>query len=121
MKITQEQQKKGQEFYSEIIAKAWEDKSFKKKLIENPQEAIKELTGENLDLLNKSIKVVDQSDPSTIFINIPQNINIDDFELTEEQLEMASGGLVVMAAIGLCALGVAAFGAGIALYAAVKN
>jgi hypothetical protein len=113
MKITQDQQKQAQEFYREIIAKAWEDDNFKQELISNPKEAIEKLTRQELNLANKIIKVVDQTDPSIVFINIPQNVNVDDLELTEEQLEMASGGFVITAALVMGAIGL-----GIALYGA---
>ncbi len=122
MEFTKEQQEKGQELYKEIVAKAWENANFKESLVKNPMEAIKEVMGEDFELPeNKKLVVLDQSDDDTIYLNIPKKISVDDLELTEEQLEAVSGGLVISGTIALYALGVAAFGAGVALYAAVKN
>ncbi len=38
--------------------------------------------------------VRDQTDESTVYINIPANADIDDIELNEEQLEAAAGGFI---------------------------
>jgi hypothetical protein len=37
------------------------------------------------------IVVVDQTDPSTIFINLPSTQSTEDVELSEEQLDIVSG------------------------------
>ncbi|WP_420551236.1 NHLP leader peptide family RiPP precursor [Tenacibaculum aiptasiae] len=88
MKLTREQK-----LLQTIIHKAWEDNSFKKHLIENPIDAIKNLTGENVKVPEgKTIVVRDQTDSSFIYINIPAEPNMDDMELTEEQLEIVAGG-----------------------------
>lgn len=42
-------------------------------------------------------------------------------DLSDDELRLTRGGLVVTTTIALVGLGVAAFGAGVALYAAVKN
>lgn len=113
MKTTQEQLNKGQDIYNKIIAKAWDDNNFKNELLSDPKIAIEKFTGKNSHFPdNTSIVVEDQSDSSVIYLNIPRQINLDDFELTEEQLELASGGI-----IGLCILvcvGCAAAGFGTA-------
>ncbi|WP_272149794.1 NHLP leader peptide family RiPP precursor [Tenacibaculum aiptasiae] len=88
MKLTREQK-----LLQTIIHKAWEDNSFKQHLIENPIDAIKNLTGENVKVPEgKTIVVRDQTDSSFIYINIPAEPNMDDMELTEEQLEIVAGG-----------------------------
>lgn len=87
MEFTQEQK-----MYAEIIQKAWEDAAFKNELVNNPIEAIEKLTGKKLNLPEgKKLIVRDQSDESSIYINIPAKIN-EDAELNENQLEMVAGG-----------------------------
>ena len=73
-----------------IIAKAWEDEAFKAALLDNPVSAIESLSGKSLDLKGKKIVVADQSDASTMYINIPHNPT--DVELTEDELEAVAGG-----------------------------
>lgn len=88
MKITQEQK-----LYQEVIQKAWEDTEYKKKLIANPLDAIEKLTGVRLNLPEgKTIVVRDQTDESTVYINIPAIQEMGDVELNEEQLEAVAGG-----------------------------
>jgi hypothetical protein len=88
MEFTQEQKS-----YAEIVQKAWDDADFKKELTANPVEAIEKLIGKKLDLpAGKTLVVRDQTDESTVFINIPAKMNLDDVELNEEQLEVVAGG-----------------------------
>lgn len=89
MEFTQEQK-----LYAEIVQKAWEDAEFKKELIANPVEAIEKLTGKKMNLpKGKTLLARDQTDESTVYINIPAKPIHDDVELNEEQLEMVSGGV----------------------------
>ena len=82
-----------QKTYAEIVHKAWDDADFKKELTANPVEAIEKLTGKKLDIpLGKTLVVRDQTDESTVYINIPAKMNLDDVELNEEQLEVIAGG-----------------------------
>jgi hypothetical protein len=83
-----------QKLYAEIVQKAWEDADFKNELITNPVAAIEKLTGEKLNIpAEKTLVVRDQMDESTVFINIPAKPEMD-FELNEEQLEAAAGGVI---------------------------
>ena len=93
MKITIEQQEKGKELYDELVQKAWDSTTFKEQLINNPEGTIEEVTGIS-PKLPKDTKVVveDQTDASIIYLNIPQKVDLEDFELTEEELEAVSGG-----------------------------
>jgi hypothetical protein len=111
MKITKEQQRKGNELMQTLVQKAWESAEFKEQLLTNPEAAIEIATG--IAPKGKNIVVEDQTDDSVIYINIPQRINLEELELTEEQLEMVSGGFIVSCLIligcaaagyGLCAL-----------------
>ena len=92
--ITQEQQIKGQKTLNTLIERAWEDKEFKSKLIANPKETIAIAMGKDPSSFSpdKEILVEDQTNDSIIYLNIPRRISQDDFELSDEQLELGSGG-----------------------------
>jgi hypothetical protein len=88
MKITKEQQ-----VLQQVINEAWENADFKKKLMTSPVAAIEELTGEKLNIPEgKTFVVRDQTDESTVYINIPAGKMKEDVELNEEQLEAVAGG-----------------------------
>ncbi|KRD12434.1 TOMM propeptide domain-containing protein [Flavobacterium sp. Root901] len=91
MELTQEQK-----IYAEIVQKAWEDAAFKKELVANPVAAIEKFTGKKMNLpAGKTLVVKDQSNESTIYINIPVSTKkYADAELTDEQLEAAAGGVI---------------------------
>lgn len=91
--ITFEQQKQSVDLVNTLITKSWEDSAFKNRLIENPVSTIQSVTGINFQLSNDTKLVVeDQSDESIIYLNIPRMVDIDEMELTDEQLEGVSGG-----------------------------
>jgi hypothetical protein len=88
MEFTQEQKT-----YADIVQRAWDDADFKKELTANPVRAIEKLTGRNLDIpAGKTLVVRDQTDESTVYINIPTKPEVN-FELNENQLDMAAGGV----------------------------
>lgn len=91
MELTQEQK-----IYAEIVQKAWEDTAFKNELVSNPVAAIEKFTGKKLNLpAGKTLVVKDQTNDSTIYINIPVSTKkYTDTELTNEQLEAAAGGII---------------------------
>jgi class IIb bacteriocin, lactobin A/cerein 7B family len=100
-----EQQQKGQQLLAILTQKSWESPTFKEQLINNPVAAIGLATGKDVSFLNdKKIIVEDQTDSDVIYINIPAQPNLDDMQLTEEELEMIAGGVtpfyVLGAAIG---------------------
>jgi len=118
MTITSEKINQGQELLKTIIQEAWENTSFKNDLISNPIETIESFTGNKFSINSAtSLVVEDQMNADTIYLNIPRKTNINDFELSDEQLEMISGGEFVTAgvAIGLMSLFAAGVGIGIAL------
>jgi hypothetical protein len=81
-----------QKLYAEVVQKAWEDADFKKELTNNPVAAIEKLTGRKLIITEgKTLVVRDQTDESTVYINIPAKPAMD-VELNEDQLEAAAGG-----------------------------
>lgn len=89
MEFTQEQK-----LYTEIVEKAWEDASFKQELMTNPKATIEKFTGKKLNLpQGNTIVVMDQTDESVVYINIPVMVNISNMELNEEQLEAVAGGM----------------------------
>lgn len=91
MKITQEQQQKGRDLYQSIVNRAWKDDDFKNELIKNPKGTIEKTMGGKVKEEYKLV-VEDQTNSSFIYLNIPKKINIENFELTEEQLELVAGG-----------------------------
>ncbi len=88
---------KEQEVFQQIVQEAWENESFKKELVNNPVEAIEKLTGEKVNLPEgKTLVVRDQTNESTVYINIPTEPNMEDVELNEEQLEAVAGGVYII-------------------------
>lgn len=89
MELTQEQK-----LFQQVINEAWENESFKEELLATPVEAIEKLTGQKVQIPEgKELVVRDQTDESTIYINIPAEQNLEDVELNEEQLEAVAGGV----------------------------
>lgn len=116
MKITQEQQIKAQEFHNELIRKAWSDSNFKDQLINEPLEAISLVRGNKPELPEGTkVLVEDQTDDTKIFLNIPRKVNLDDFELADEEMEAVAGGIVV-ATLGIAAGVVTLVGFGMFLF-----
>lgn len=114
-----DKQKTGIEVCNKLIEKSWEDSQFKNQFIENPYKVFKNETGVEFPKSHKLI-VEDQSDKSVIYINIPSRPNIDEMELSDEQLEMVSGGgTPVIGVAAVCVGGVLAVGAVLFVGAAV--
>lgn len=89
--ITQEQQKQSAELVKTLAQKAWESSAFKEQLMKNPASTIESVTGYKMP---SDIKIVieDQTDDSNVYFNIPRKIDVNEIELTDEQLEMVAGG-----------------------------
>ncbi len=103
----------GQKLYEEIVQKAWDDASFKNNLMANPAETIAKFTGNKFNVpAGQTLVVRDQTDESTIYLNIPRKVEIDELELSDEQLEMVAGGSDAMFWVGV--------GIGIALIQCMK-
>jgi hypothetical protein len=89
MEITQEQKLNAQ-----IIQRAWDDAKFKSELLANPVEVMEKLTGRKLNLQEgQKLVVVDQTNESTVYFNIPKKVGLETLELTEEELEQVAGGI----------------------------
>ncbi len=115
MQLIQEQIDKGQEIYQELVTKAWESATFKEQLINNPESTIAEVLGKPDSKIDTKFVVEDQTDNNTIYLNIPRKVNFDDIELSDEQLEIVSGGEIVV--LGVAGLGsyLICFGVGLAI------
>lgn len=89
MEFTQEQKLNAQ-----VVQKAWEDAEFMSELKSNPVAAMEKLTGHKVSLPEgQKLVVVDQSDESTVYFNIPRRVDVDNLQLTEEELEQVAGGI----------------------------
>ncbi|RZS99436.1 class IIb bacteriocin, lactobin A/cerein 7B family [Aquimarina brevivitae] len=106
-----EKQEKGAEFLQSLTQKAWESEEFKNRLINDPVATIEEFTGKDLsDLKGKKVVVTDQTSEDVVYINLPAKPNMDELELTEEQLEQVAGGITptvtyvagVAVGVGVC-------------------
>jgi len=76
-----------------LVSKSWNDSSFKSQLISDPETTIESHLGIKMDVPEGSNVIVeDQSDPNHIYLNIPRDILNHETELTDEELEMVSGG-----------------------------
>ena len=83
-----------------LITKSWRDNDFKKEFVNSPLKVIKNELSEEFTLNeNLNLIVEDQTDPNIIYLNIPKQTEVLDehFELSDEQLEMVSGGEAVVA------------------------
>lgn len=106
MEFTQDQT-----MLAKVVQKAVEDVAFKKALIADPLSTIESFLEHKLIIPEgQKLVVKDQSDDSTIYLNIPRIPDFDDLNLTEEQLEMVAGGstpaCLVVAGVACMAAGV---------------
>ncbi|UKB83920.1 hypothetical protein LF887_23450 [Chryseobacterium sp. MEBOG06] len=84
---------KDEEILQSVVKKAWKDPVFKNSLIQNPVATMENFLGSPIILpAGKNLAFVDQTDSTTIFVNIPAELDMDDMELDEEQLDVISGG-----------------------------
>ena len=78
--------------YKDIVTRTWEDVNFKNELLSKPLETVEKINKYGLNFEDKKIIVEDQSDSNKIYLNIPQKIDFENLELSEEQLEKVAGG-----------------------------
>ena len=72
--------------YAEVIAKAWSDESFKKKLIANPNETLKEF---GVSLPEGVTFHIHENGSDTCHLILPKK---PEGQLSDEDLKKASGG-----------------------------
>lgn len=85
--------KKAEDILKMVISKAWEDKSFRKQLTADPIGTIENHTGAKVILPEgKELIIIDQTDTTKVFVNIPSEPDFENVELSEEQLEKIAGG-----------------------------
>ena len=111
--ISTEKQQKGAELLNILFDKAWNDDAFKQQLIDNPITSIEGITGKSFMMPeNKKLIVDDQTDESVIYLNIPHKPNMDEMELTDEQLEQVAGGEffgTALTVIAVCSIAYSAY------------
>ena len=93
-----------QEMYSKVIAKAWSDPRYKEELLKNPEST---LQSEGFEI-PKGVKVIvcENTDKELYFV-IPKKM---EGELTEEQLEAASGGILFVPVLGIAVAAIREWG-----------
>ncbi|WP_375515786.1 NHLP leader peptide family RiPP precursor [uncultured Nostoc sp.] len=80
-----------QEIKEKLIARAWQDASFKQKLISNPRAAFEK---EGIALPESiEVRVVEES-PSTLYLVLPVQPS-ETAELSEAELESVAGGSLI--------------------------
>lgn len=112
--ITKEMQAQGNEVIQSVFNKIWSDSAFKAEFLKDPRQIMEKFTGQKLNIPEKiSLVAEDQSNPSFIYLNIPRKIDLSNFELTDEQLEIVAGGEIGITGAILLGLGAAAIGVGV--------
>ena len=83
----------GQELHDSIINEALKNDSFKKQLINDPRGTINNFANGEF-YLSEDTKVVvnDLSDSSYVYLNLLPKVDLDDVELSAEELEVVAGG-----------------------------
>ena len=76
------------DFEAELIAKAWEDETFKERLMKNAKAVVEELSGEALP--NDMKVTIFQESANSVCLVIPKN---PDEELSEDDLTRVVGGV----------------------------
>lgn len=75
--------------WSQIVAKAWQDKKFKEKLLKSPKEALKEM-GFAVPSYFKDVKIHDYSNETTLHLNLVAPPPMK--EISEKELEKIAAG-----------------------------
>ena len=78
-----------------IRDRCWEDENFKQELLVNPIQTIEKFKGSPLNIPEGvNLIITDQTNPSNVYFNITAKPNLDDVELTDNQLESVAGGTI---------------------------
>lgn len=89
-------EKEFQKKWAKVIAKAWSDPAYKKKLIENPEAT---LAAEGLSTPKGMHIEIHENTNKVVHLNLPQRPEGD---LSEEQLQKVAGGFAAMFASAVC-------------------
>lgn len=110
MKLANQQQLN---IINELVMRSMNDPEFKKKFMDNPKKVIE--TSYQFEVYdNVKLVVEDQSDENVIYLNIPRKPNLDEIELTDDELEKVSGGGTPAAILlGIAASAIYDFGCGV--------
>ncbi|WP_367393037.1 NHLP leader peptide family RiPP precursor [Lewinella sp. LCG006] len=77
----------------DLITRSHQSEEFKKELISNPETTIEKVVGAEMRIpAGSRIIVEDQSNTDVLYLNIPRQVELDEVELTDEQLELVAGG-----------------------------
>ncbi|HCN50559.1 MAG TPA: TOMM propeptide domain-containing protein [Chryseobacterium sp.] len=110
MKLANEQQLN---IINELITKSTNDAKFKAEFINNPKKIIEDSYQFKV-YDNVKLVVEDQSDENIVYINIPRRPDLNEVELTDEELEkVAGGGTPAVILLGVAACAVYDFGCGV--------
>jgi hypothetical protein len=90
----QQKQPNFKEEWPKIIAKAWSDPNFKKKLLTNPQEVLKSY---GYDIPSDKRIVVYECTENTLYLTLPEQTS---GELTEDKLQKVAAGFCVNGVCG---------------------
>lgn len=82
-----------------LVNRAKESNEFKIEFISDPIRVIENYAKVKVDK-NLSLSVDDQTDINTIYFNIPRRMNLDDTLLSQEELDLITGGRSPIYCIG---------------------
>ena len=89
-----------------LVAKAWKDEAYKQALVDSPRETVQKEFGVEVP---EDIKLSFLAeDASNVYLQLPPDV--ENVELSDEQLESVAGGeaVITVAVIGAVGLGIAA-------------
>ncbi|MUG97845.1 NHLP leader peptide family natural product precursor [Scytonema sp. UIC 10036] len=89
----QEQTQDSKEIQTRIIAQAWKDEAYKQELLNNSKSVIEREF--NIQLPSDLQVCVMEENASTFYFILPARPNLENVELSEEQLEAVAGGASV--------------------------